>query len=288
LIGPHADLNDVTVNANLKEGLLELSGGFAEGGTRAELRFDARDSVAQAAARVSTQDLDPEALKFEGFGPTSEGPRISLRGALAGTGANPAALLRSARGEVLVSAGAGKVRQVAAPYLVQSVLRSLLTVLVPRRKLEDYADLECAALRFDITDGVASSPDGIAMRFKRMDILGSGAVNLSNREILFGFRAVRRQWLSISLLDLTSDFARISGTLDQPKVGLDTEGLLIKGGAAWATLGISLLATDTLRQLGRTQNPCAAIVAKGKTSSDPLDALLRGLPKRPSAPAKAP
>jgi hypothetical protein len=121
-----------------------------------------------------------------------------------------------------------------------------------------------------------------------MDILGSGAVNLSNREILFGFRAVRRQWLSISLLDLTSDFARISGTLDQPKVGLDTEGLLIKGGAASATLGISLLATDTLRQLRKLEDPCAAIVAKGKTSSDPLDALLRGLPKRLGAPAKAP
>jgi hypothetical protein len=89
-------------------------------------------------------------------------------------------------------------------------------------------------------------------------------------------------------MDLASDFARISGTLDQPKVGLDTEGVLVKGGVAWATLGISLLATDTLRQLSKTENPCAAIAAKGKTASDPLDALIRGLPKLPSAPAKAP
>jgi hypothetical protein len=288
LTGPHSDLNDVTVEGNLKNGLLELSGGFAEGSTRAELRFDARDSVPQAAARIATQDLDLEALKFEGFAPASEGPRLSLQAALAGTGATSAALLRSARGEVLATAGAGKARQVAAPYLVQDVLRSLLTVLLPGRKPKDYSDVECAAVRFDITDGVASSPDGIAIRFKRMDILGSGAVNLSSREILFGFRAVRRSWLSISPLDLASDFAQISGTLDQPKVGLDTEGLLVKGGVAWATLGISLLATDTLRQLGKAENPCAAIAAKGKTSSDPLDALIRGLPKLPSAPAKAP
>ncbi len=288
LTGLHADLNDVTVDSTLKNGLLELSGGFAEGGTRAELRFDARDSVPQAAARIATQDLDPEALKFEGFAPASEGPRLSLQAALAGTGATSAALLRSARGEVLATAGAGKVRQVAAPYLVQDVLRSLLTVLVPGRELKEYADLECAAMRFDIRDGVASSPDGIAFRFKRMDILGSGAVNLSSREILFGFRAVRRHWLNFSPLELAGDLAQIRGTLDQPKVGLDTEGLLVKGGVAWATLGISLLATDTLRQLGKAENPCAAIAAKGKTSSDPLDALIRGLPKLPSAPAKAP
>jgi hypothetical protein len=288
LTGPHADLNDVTLTGSLKNGLLDLSGGFAEGSTRGELRFDARETVPRAAARVTTHDLDLEALKFEGFGPRSEGPRLSLQGALAGAGATSAALLGSARGEVLVSVGPGKVRPVVAPYLAQSVLRSLLTVLVPARKLEDYADLECAALRFQIKDGMASSPDGIALRFKRMDVLGGGAVHLSSREILFGFRAVRRHWLSISVLDLTADLARISGTFDQPKVGLDTEGLLIKGGAAWATLGLSLLATDTLRQLGRSKNPCAAITAKGKTSIDSLDVLMRAVPKLTSAPAKGP
>jgi hypothetical protein len=288
LTGPHADLNDVAVDGRLKDGLLELSGGFAEGSTRAELRFDARDRVAQAAARVSTDDLDLEALKFDVVGTASEGPRFSIRGALAGTGATSAALLRSSRGEVLATAGAGKIRQVASPYVVQDVTQSLLSVLLPGRKPKDYSDLECAAVRFDVADGVASSPDGIAVRFKRMDILGSGAVNLSTREILFGFRAVRRNWLSISPLDLAGDLAQIQGTLDQPKVGLDTEGVLVKGGVAWATLGISLLATDTLRQLGKAENPCAAIAAKGKTSSDPLDALIRRLPKLPSAPAKVP
>ncbi len=109
-------------------------------------------------------------------------------------------------------------------------------------------------------DGVASSPDGIALRFNRVDILGSGAINLTSREILFGFKAVRRQWFSLSVLDIAGEFATIEGTLDQPKVGLDTEGVLLKGGAAWATLGVSLLATNVLRRLGSAEDPCAAIV----------------------------
>jgi len=124
---------------------------------------------------------------------------------------------------------------------------------------------------------VASSPDGIAIRFKRMDILGSGAVNLQTHEILFGFRAVRRQLFSFSPLELAGDFALIGGTWDAPKVGLDTQGLLIKGGAAWATAGISLLATDLMRKLQASQNPCARIVATGHTSAGPLDALIYDL-----------
>ena len=128
-------------------------------------------------------------------------------------------------------------------------------------------------------DGVASSPDGIALRFERVNIIGSGAVNLTTREILFGFKAVRRQRFSLSFLDIAGDFAKIEGTLDQPKVGLDTENVLLKGGAAWATLGVSLLATNSLRRLSASEDPCAAIVEKGRTASDPIDALTDSLKK---------
>lgn len=286
VIGSNLDVAEGMLEAKLDRGLLELAAGFAEGGTRAELRFDAREPEAQAAARISTRELDPEVLKVGGV--ASGGPRFSGHLTLAATGTTPATLLRSARGELLFVVGAGKIRQVASPYVMQDVSRSLLAVLLPGRKPPDHSNLECAAGRFEIADSVARSPDGIAARFKPMDILGSGAVKVDTGEILFGFRAVRRRWLSISLLDLASGFARIEGTLAHPRVVLDTEGVLIRGGVAWATAGISLLATDFLSQLQRARDPCAQIAAKGRTATTPLNRLSRELSKMPAARGTSP
>ena len=186
-------------------------------------------------------------------------------------------MLQSASGEVLVSIGPGELGKANKPFMLQAVSADLLATLMPGEKPDDYARLECAAAHFDIADGVATSPDGIALRFKRVDILGSGAVNLATREILFGFKALRRKWLSFSLLDLAGDFASIGGTLDKPKVTLDTRGALFTGGAAWATGGLSLLATDFMRRATKSENPCQTIIEKGHTDADPYDALLRSL-----------
>ncbi|MBK7954796.1 MAG: hypothetical protein IPK02_13020 [Candidatus Accumulibacter sp.] len=54
-----------------------------------------------------------------------------------------------------------------------------------------------------------------------------GAANLKTSEILFGYRAVRRELFSLNLLSLTSGFAKVSGTIGHPTVSLDPGGLLI-------------------------------------------------------------
>jgi uncharacterized protein involved in outer membrane biogenesis len=284
--GPHVALSAVELKGQLAGGVLDTSASAAEGDYRFELRFDARSEPPAVAVRVSLKDLNLESLKpSSGAMQGADLPRLSLRATLAGRGLTPRQVYASAAGNILATAGAGRVREVGSPFVVQDVLRTLLSTLTPGRKPEDYNQLECGAARFDIANGVATSPDGIALRFKRMDILGSGAINLATREILFGFTAVRRQWLSFSALDIASDFVRIGGTLGKPTVGLDPGNLLIKGGAAGATFGISLLATDFLRKLRATEDPCAAIAARGRTSADPLDALIKTVPLPGQKPA---
>jgi hypothetical protein len=166
---------------------------------------------------------------------------------------------------------------------------NLLTVLVPGRKPQDFAQLQCAAARFTLANGVATSTDGIALRFKQMDILGGGAVNLSTGQIQFGYRAVRRNWLSFSAMGLASGLAVVGGTIDKPTVQLDPTGVLIHAAAAYATAGLSILGGHLWRKLEATADPCARIAAGASSMSDPLDQLTRSLPKvgsRPPAPAK--
>ena len=277
-ISNRLDLDDLRFRLSLDGGLLNFAMSMAEGDSKFALMFDARPDIPVASITARTKELDRETLKPESVKATGPGkPRISARGQFAGVGATPREMFASARGELLVSAGPGRARRGPSPFLLDALSADLLNTLTPGKKTDDYNDLECGAVHFTVADGVASSPDGIALRFKPMDILGSGAINLQTREILFGFKAVRRKWWSIGALDLAGDLAAIRGTLDQPKVVLDTEGALIKGGAAWATMGVSLLATNFFRKLSASEDPCAAIIEKGRTAANPIDTLINSL-----------
>ncbi len=117
-----------------------------------------------------------------------------------------------------------------------------------------------------------------------------GAANLKTNEILFGYRAVRRELFSLHLLSLSSGFAKVSGTIGHPTVSLDPGGLLIQGGAAWASAGLSLLAGDLWRKLESSTDPCARIAAGAQSMGEPLEAVIRALPpaKRRSPAAAKP
>ena len=271
------DLNSLALNAKLNDGVLDFSGSIAEGGTALKARVNGHTDVPVVAIHFNTKDLDLDLLKLATKDITGSSPKITINAQFAGSGATLRKLYASSKGVAVLSAGPGQITKTASPFLLQTVSANLLEVLLPGKKPDDFNQLECAAARFEVKDGVANSPNGIALRFKRMDILGSGAINLTNGKILFGFKAVRRHWLDFSILSVASDFASITGTIDNPRVGLDTQGALITGGAAWATAGLSLLATNLFRTLSSSENPCTAILEKGQTASDPLDALMKSL-----------
>ncbi|NIO40986.1 MAG: hypothetical protein GTO41_12890 [Burkholderiales bacterium] len=272
------DLNQFYLKANLHDRLLRMSLSMAEGNSLVELGFNARTKRPIMAARLKTTDLDLESLKPQHVALMgTEIPLVTVNAQFSGTGMTLREVYQSAKGKLVFSSGPGKLVPSSKPFIAQAVSSDLLETLVPGRRPDDYNQLECAAAHFNVADGIAASPDGIALRFKRMDILGSGAVNLTTREIMFGFKAVRRRFFSFSILSLTSDFARISGTIDKPRVGLDTSGVFVTGGAAWATAGLSLLATNFLRTLASSENPCSAIIEKGRTAEDPVKSLMKGL-----------
>jgi hypothetical protein len=278
LVAHRWDLDDFAVKAMLDRGILNYSVSIREGGTRVSGRINGHTDIPSVAFRAQTKNLDVESLKPADVAlANSKLPKFTGNAQFAGSGATPRAIYASAKGLAVFSAGPGQVTSTKSPFLLQTVSANLLEVLLPGKKPDDFNQLECAAARFEVKDGVANSTNGIAFRFKRMDILGSGAVNLSTGKILFGFKAVRRHWLDFNILSVASDFASITGTVEKPRVGLDTQGVLITGGAAWATAGLSLLATNFLRTMSSSEDPCKAILEKGRTATDPIDALMKGL-----------
>lgn len=269
------DLAKLQLDGTLTNGLIEVSTAAAEGELRGQLRLDLRPEVPGVALRLSLKEVDTEALYTARAGPgRATRPLVSMSAQLAGAGSTLRNMLAAGRGEFLLTAGAGTL-PINSGYGFERIAGNLLLALVPGRRANDNAELECAAARFTIADGVATSSDGVALRLKHLDILGGGAANLNTGEILFGYRAVRRELFRFSLLGLTSGVAKVTGTISNPTFELDPSGILIVGTAAWATAGASLLAGDLWRKLESTANPCVRIAAGARLSSDPLDVLMR-------------
>ena len=282
------DLDRAVLDAKLANGLLELSAKAAEGNLHGELRFDTRQNVPSVAGRLSLQEVEVRALHTAATASGGASPLLTARAQFAAAGGTLREMLGSTQGEVVLTAGAGTV-PMNSSYPIERLTGNLLAVLVPGRKPRDYTQLNCAAARFTLANGVATSTDGIALRFKEIDILGGGAVNLETGQIQFGYRAVRRNWLSFSAIGLASGMAVVGGTIDKPTMQLDPTGVVIGAAAAYATAGLSILAGDLWRKLEATADPCARIVASAGSMNDPLDQLSRVLPKvgsKPSAPSK--
>lgn len=267
------DLAQIQLDGTLQRGLLQLSAQAAEGNLHGEMRFDVRQTPGLA-LRLQLNEVDSRTLYTEASMPRGgAAPLISMRAQLAANGTTLRRMLETADGGFLITAGPGRL-PVQAGYGFERLAGNLLLTLLPGRPADEFNQLVCAAAHFDVAKGVATSSDGIVLRLQRMDILGSGAVNLGSGQILFGYRAVHRNFFSVSLLGLTSGVARVTGTLSEPKVELDPSGVLLTGGAAWATAGVSLLAGELWRKFEATGDPCSRIADGARIPDGPLETLL--------------
>ena len=78
--------------------------------------------------------------------------------------------------------------------------------------------------------------------------------------------------MSLSAGEIFNPFIRLSGTFAEPGVGIDEGGLLLSGGAAVATGGLTILAKAAWDRIARSNDPC------GDTSSSIALALEDRLP----------
>ena len=69
-------------------------------------------------------------------------------------------------------------------------------------------------------------------------------------------RTTPRKGISISTAELFNPYVKIVGSLGKPALAVDEQGVLISGGAAVATGGLSILAKAAWDRVGRRGNPC--------------------------------
>ena len=104
------------------------------------------------------------------------------------------------------------------------------------------------------------TPLPIAIQTTKLNLLGSGAINLGTEELDLRLRIQQRRGFGISLAGFANQFVKLGGSLSGPRVALNPTSALVAGSAAWATGGLSLLYTGFFERIFAARRPCERVL----------------------------
>ena len=197
---------------------------------------------------------------------------------LKGQGASMAALMGSLNGHVTLEVGKGRLHSKAVEVAGADVLGQLVDVLNPATEKQEYSELSCAVVRFNVKDGVATADNGIAAETDKVNVVGAGTIDLGDEMLDLTVVPQANSGIGINLSSAVASLVRIKGPLAEPSVGIDSAGAAkaaVSVGAALAKGGLSVLGEALLEKQTRDEHPC-------------LTALGKAPPQEAGTPAKAP
>jgi AsmA family protein len=252
-------LSDLTLNARLNNGLLSLKPfrfGLAGGNVEGEADLEAADKDFTASLRLTARQVELGRLNHGG---TISGGKSDLKIDLKGRGHSVRSLMASLTGEMVLSVGQGKLQNKAVNWAAGDLMYQVLGAMNPLAKHEDTSQLTCAVARFNVRDGIATTQKGIAVRTDKVDVVGSGIVDLRTESLDLGIRPRARQGVGLSISSPLAGMTRLRGTFSNPSIGIDEGGTLRTAatvGAPAATGGLSLLGELLVDKATADEDPC--------------------------------
>jgi hypothetical protein len=209
-------------------------------------------------------------------------PRYEVDTLLHGQGKTLSEIAASLDGYGRLVMGPGALKTGAMKLFTQDFLSTVLGAINPFVKSDPYNHYECAVLLARIDNGVLSGKPAAIVQGKKLRIVANAAVDLKTEELDIQIQTIPRKGLGLSVSDLVNPYTRIGGTLASPSLALNPQGVLLEGGAAVATGGLSILAKRFQQRFLSSKDPCGDALA----DADPAFSAIRAqyLPESASSP----
>jgi len=272
-------IRDAVLRAELRDGVLEVAqAGFqaSAGAITARARLAPGAAGGSASFALAARDFALGMSEMNRDLAMTADIDISL----AGTGDDLRSLLGDSNGVVFVNIRGGRVannRFIQAIY--GNALEEILAAINPFRKSEPYTDFECVVVPLEIANGTVTSTPYSLISTSKIRIISKSVVDLKTESLDVSIRTVPKKGIVISAGELLNPYIKVVGTLAAPSLAVDEKGLLLSGGTAVATGGLSVLARATWDRLSRAKDPCADVAQEGiKALGDrfpPLEVTIR-------------
>ena len=250
---------NVVARFNLEDGALEMSrlGIDAPSG-----RVDARLHVAPTeGSAVVDLEISGDELAL-GLAPSNRNLELTgdVRVNVTANGTNLRDLAASANGIVLLDTRGGhSANNRLMQALYGDMLQEILSVVNPFYRSDPVTNFECMILPLEIVNGQLNSAPSVMITTDKVRILTTVSINLATEALDLTFRTTPRRGIVISAGEIFNPYVKVVGSLAAPRLAVDEQGVLISGGAAVATGGLSILARSLWDRLSRSRDPCSEV-----------------------------
>ena len=197
-------------------------------------------------------------------------PPVGLSASLRSRGSSPRALAAGASGRVLFTQGGGRIDNSVMDMASGGILAQLFGALNPMAKEEPFTQWDFTVVRLNVENGLGELSPMLGQA-EKLTIVGAGKIDLRSEELDIEFNTKPRTGVGLTADMFVTPFVKVSGTLAQPGIGLNTTGTLLAGGAAVLTGGVSLLAKGMADRVMAEGDQCVEALAEAGYSAQKPD-----------------
>jgi uncharacterized protein involved in outer membrane biogenesis len=257
-------LRNIELVVELQDGVLDIRDASFDGragrlGMRAKL--EPAGGVGKASLELVARDFALGLAEINRDGAMTGDLDIKLES----TGADVRTLAGNLNGVVFADTRGGRMANSRALHAIYGdMLSEILSTINPFYKAEPTTNFKCVVISLEVVDGKFTSVPNSFFSTEKIRLTTKSTLDLKTEKIDLNIRSTPQRGLSISGAELFNPFIKIVGTLAAPGLAVDETGVLISGGAALATGGVSVLARATLDRLFRSREPCVDTAEKGR------------------------
>jgi hypothetical protein len=177
------------------------------------------------------------------------------------SGSSPRQMASSVNGRVLFTQGPGRVKNDLIGRISGDLIGQIFGALNPFAKEEEFSNWDCSIFALDFESGVGEIT-GFLLQGQKIMVVGGGDIDLNTEKIGIEFNTKPREGVGVSADMFVTPFVSVSGTLAKPGVGLNPKGVLLEGGLAVATGGLSFLYKGFMDRATATADQCEKTLAE--------------------------
>ena len=189
-------------------------------------------------------------------------PLLELRAELTANGETVRELAGSMDGYVRLVGGAGRVPSGSLSFFTQDFATEVINAINPFTKSEPFTRVDCAVILLHFDEGVVEGQPAFVQQTDKLRIFANTRIDLKTEKIDADFKMTPRKGLGISLSGLVNPYIKLTGTLGKPSLVIDPGSVLIEGGVAVATAGLSILAKSFKDRFLSEKDPCGKALAE--------------------------
>ena len=228
---------------------------------------------------IAVKNFQPSTLPD--FKDKFTGAKTDLDTSVKGSGNSIAAIMAGLNGKFLMQTGPGTFKSSSTSAATADVFSSLKNAIYSDKSSSGATEITCGVVNLNIKDGIATADKGIAINTSKMNVIGSGIIDLKTEKLDIGIDPQAREGVGISAGQL-AELVRIGGTLAEPKAVPDTKAAVMAGvsaGAAVATGGLSLIAQGLFDKETADEDPCKTALGIKQTKAKQAETAPKEEPK---------